>query len=83
MAELRQYELVRVTRLLAPAESYDGWKINKRPPVVGDIGTLIDFLHAQGLPSRYVVECPSRAGDGSSDWLGDFLAEELEAMESK
>ena len=83
MAELRQYQLVRVAKLMEAPETYDGWKLNKRPPAVGDVGTLLDVLQAPGLPNRYVVECCKAGGDGSSEWLGDFLADELETVESK
>lgn len=70
------YSTVRIRRLVAPAEAYDGWRMNQRPPRAGDEGTLIDVLHAPGLPDRYVVE--SSAPDGTTVWLADFAAEELE-----
>src|SRR4029450_588089 len=35
---LRQYEIVRVRRLLRSPEHYDGWRINQRSPAVGDVG---------------------------------------------
>ena len=79
MSRLREYELVRVVRLRDPA-ACDGWKVNKRPPKVGDVGALIDILRARGLPDRYVVECPSASGDGSAEWLGDFAEDELEPV---
>jgi hypothetical protein len=66
MGELRLYEQVRVVRLLHPPEHYDGWRVNQRPPAVGDIGYLIDILQTPGVP------------DG---WLGDFLADELEPVD--
>ena len=47
---LEQYSLVRVRQLLHPPEYYDGWRINQRPPQVGDVGYLIDILQAPGLP---------------------------------
>ena len=78
MDRLKQYELVRVRQLLQPAVEYDGWRVNQRPPQVGDLGTLLDILQAPGLPDRYVVE--SSEADGITVWLGDFAAEELEAL---
>ena len=78
MEGLKQYELVRVRQLLKPAVEYDGWRVNQRPPQVGDVGTLLDILHAPGLPDRYVVE--SSGTNGITAWLGDFAAEELEAV---
>jgi hypothetical protein len=71
-----QYSLVRVGQLLCSPDDYDGWRINQRPPQVGDIGTLLDILQVPGLPDRYVVECSG--GYGVDIWLGEFSAEELE-----
>jgi hypothetical protein len=78
MERMKQYRLVRVRQLLQPAGEYDGWRVNQRPPQVGDVGTLLDILNAPGLPDRYVVE--SSGADGITVWLGDFAAEELEAV---
>lgn len=78
MTSLEQNGLVRVRQLLQPATEYDGWRVNQRPPQVGDVGTLLDVLHAPGLPDRYVVE--SSGGDGITVWLVDFAAEELEPI---
>ena len=78
VASLEQYGLVRIRQLLQPAAAYDSWSISQRPPLVGDMGTLLDILHAPGLPDRYVVE--SVGADGVTVWLGDFAAEELEPV---
>ena len=40
------------------------------------MGTIVDILHAPGLPDNYVVE--SSGSDGVTVWLGDFWVEELE-----
>jgi len=68
--------MVRVRQLLRPREAYDGWKLNRRPPLVGDVGTIVDILHAPGAPDDYVVECIGP--DGVTEWLGDFSADEIE-----
>lgn len=78
VASLEQYGVVRIRQLLQPATEYDGWRVNQRLPQVGDVGTLLDILHAPGLPDRYVVE--SSGADGITVWLGDFAAEELEPV---
>ena len=76
MTDLQQYAVVRVRQLLHPPDHYDGWGLNKRPPQVGDTGTIVDILHAPDLPDCYVVES---SGDGGvTVWLGDFCIEELE-----
>lgn len=79
MKTIKQYGLVRVVRLIHPPEHYDGWRVNRRSPHVGDIGTVIDILQAPGLPDDYVVE--SSSPDGVTIWLGDFDAEELEPID--
>ena len=78
MASLDQFGLVRIRQLLRPAAAYDAWRLNTRPPRVGDVGTLVDILHAAGRPDRYVVELSGP--DGASVWLADFVAAELEPL---
>ena len=76
MSPVKMYDLVRIVCLRARAENDDGWKMNRRAPRPGDVGTLIDVLTAPGLPNRYVVEHTS--DDGMTEWLGDFAEDELE-----
>ena len=75
---MRVYGLVRIRELLQPGAEYDGWRVNQRPPKVGDVGTLLDILHAPGLPDRYVVE--SSGADGVTVWIGDLAGEALEPL---
>lgn len=81
MNGLQQYGLVRIRQLFLPPAEYDGWRVNQRPPQIWDIGTLLDILHAHGLPDRFVVE--SSDENGVTVWLGDFAAEELEPVDQK
>ena len=74
----KQYSKVRVTKLLRINSDYDDWKLNQRPPAVGDTGTLVDFQYAHGVPVRYTVE--SVGPDGAPIWMCDFEAEELEMV---
>ena len=76
--QLKEYGLVRITKLLHPPEHYDGWSSNRRPPAIGDFGTVVDILDMPGLPLDYIVE--SSAADGITIWLGDFAAAELEPI---
>lgn len=78
---LKPYVVVRVLKLVGQAGDYDGWRVNQRPPAVGDVGTLLDVLAVPGVANRYVVE--SSQGDGTTVWLGDFLADELEVVEAR
>ncbi len=79
MGDLKEYSFVRVRQLLRAPDHYNGWNVNKRPPQVGDEGTIVDVLQAPGLPDSYVVE--SSGKDGVTIWLGNFTAEELSLRE--
>jgi hypothetical protein len=79
MATLCEYSVVRVKALLREGTHYDGWKISRRPPAVGDIGTIVEILRAPDGGESYVVE--STTSDGDTTWLGDFAAEELEPVD--
>ena len=79
MTSFKLYSEVRIRRMLrSDDDSYDDWRVNRRRPALGDVGTLIDILHAPGKPDRYVVECCT--SDGSTEWLSDFVMDELEAL---
>jgi hypothetical protein len=75
MALLQQYQLARVVQLRYPLDTYDGWRVNRRRPAIGDMGTIVEIIHAPGLSNKYVVE--SSDADGITIWLADFDAEEL------
>ena len=75
----RMYERVRIRKLIRADADYNDWIINKRAPQVGDIGCLIDVLHAPSLPDMYVVEY-SDSNTGETTWLADFYEDELEPM---
>lgn len=75
MDQHTHYGLVRIVQLLHPPEAYDGWRLNRRPPQVGDIATIVEIRQAAGLPTTYILE--SCAPDGTTIWLGDFDAAEI------
>ena len=72
---LLEYSDVRILRLLQPATSYDPWRLNVRPPCIGDVGTIVEVRRSSGLPDTYVVE--NSGSDGVAIWLAVFLPEEL------
>ncbi len=81
MADLKQYGTVRVRQLLHAPEHYDAWRLNQRPPRIGDKGCIVDVLQAPGLPNRFIVECSG--SDGVAIWLAEFSPEELEVLPYK
>jgi uncharacterized protein YjaZ len=75
---MKRYDVVKVKSLVA-AIGRNGWNVNARAPRVGDIGTVVEILNAEGQDAQFVVE--SVAADGTTIWLADFTAEELEVVE--
>jgi hypothetical protein len=78
---LAEYMLVRVVKLIQPLDDYDPWRINQRPPRIGEIGCLIDTLRAPGWPDKYLVEYSTIQSQGCDIWLAEFFAEELEPVD--
>jgi hypothetical protein len=79
----REYSLVRIRLLLRSSKAYDGYRINSRPPRVGDVGTVVDVMGSPGVPDSYVytVECRECIEPGGSPlWLSEFSEEELEPL---
>ena len=72
MTPIKMYDVVRVKRLLREPESYIcGSAFSKRPPRVGDQGSVVML---------YSMTCTVEAvePDGCTLWLSDFAMEELE-----
>lgn len=80
MSRLAPYQIVRVRELLFPNNTYDGWKLNKRAPEVGDVGVVVDVHDVIGEDLRYLVECCE--ADGTTIFLSEFDAVEIEPMAS-
>jgi hypothetical protein len=76
--QLKPYSIVRVIKLIRGIEEYNGWKVNRRNPKVGETGTIVEILHAKNLADCYVVENVN--SDGATIWLADFFEEELEPI---
>ncbi len=72
-----EYGLARVTCLLQPNRHFQGTPGVCRAPQVGDTGTLV---YAYDVTS-FAVECVNP--DGTTVWLADFFAEELEFLEER
>jgi hypothetical protein len=68
---LPPYSWVEVIQILHAPKHYNGWKVNKRPPMVGDRGVVVERLS----DDDYIVECAGP--DGIDIWLGDFKRHEL------
>jgi len=77
MATFHEYDVVRVTQLIQRNRHYDGNEGIKRPPRVGDQGTIVHI--PPGTDSWCIVECID--SDGATIWLADFTTDELELVE--
>lgn len=64
---------VRIVKLNTADRHVDGTKGVKRPPLVGDSGTIV---HKGG--ELYMVE--SVDSDGLTVWLADFTADEIKEL---
>ena len=76
---LREYDVVRVERLLETDRFYDGTEGVMRPPAVGDVGTICHEKDRSDPNGSVVVEMVDE--DGYAIWLANFAREELELVE--
>ena len=51
------YRHVKVLQMTRSPEEYDNWRLNLREPYVGEVGAIVDKLHAPNAAEVYVVEC--------------------------
>ena len=73
------YKEVRVKALLRDLSEYNNFNLNIHPPQIGDVGYLIDILHIDGYPDRFIVE-KSEPSTGVDIWLSEFVYEEIEPV---
>jgi hypothetical protein len=67
---------VEVVQLLDVDRPYSGSQEVKRPPKIGDVGTVLHIMLDRRDDSLiYIVK--KAAEDGKTVWLADFHAEEL------
>lgn len=68
---MKELDSVKIVKLLRNNRPFDGTENVKRPPEIGDVGTIVHFQK-----DFCVVE--SVDSEGYTIWLADFLPEELE-----
>jgi hypothetical protein len=76
---LREYDVVRVSKLLMAERRYDGSEAVRRPPAIGDMGTICHEFDPRDPTAPVVVEMVDE--DGLTVWLADFARDELELVE--
>lgn len=72
---MKEYDAVRVIKLLSPSRHIDGSDTVKRQPKIGDTGAIV-YEYAPN--AAFAVE--NVDDDGYTIWLADFVAEELECI---
>ena len=75
---LREYDIVRIARLLKTDRFYNGTDGAMRSPAVGDVATICHDNDPFDPNSAVVVEMGDQ--DGNTIWLADFAREELELV---
>lgn len=73
---MKELDCVKVVKLLRDNRPFNGTENVKRPPKIGDVGTIVHFQK-----DFCVVEKVD--SEGYTVWLADFIPEELEIYEMK
>jgi hypothetical protein len=75
---LREYDIVRVVRLLSPTRYFSGTEAVSRPPQIGDQAVICHEYEPNNPAAAVAVEMIDR--NGYTIWLADFAREELELI---
>lgn len=78
MGALREYDVVRVVKLLTTNREFDGTEGVKRAPRVGDTATIVHLYGPDSSTAAVVAE--NVDGNGNTIWLADFQQGELELV---
>ena len=79
MEQLREYDTVRVVKLLKDDRDYDGSESVMRAPQVGDIAIICHEYYPDDPTAAVAVEMVN--DDGYTVWLADFERSELELVQ--
>ena len=80
MNALKDFDTVRVVRLLYSERKYDGSQGVMRPPRIGDTGAIVHIYSVDDKATVYMVE--NVAPNGYTIWLADFLPDEIDLAEN-
>ena len=79
MIVLREYDIVRVAKLIDPARRFDGTQGVRRPPQIGDVATICHEYDPKDPIAPVAVEMVDH--EGRTLWFADFQRSELELVE--
>ena len=80
MNALKEFDTVKVVRLLDAERKYDGSENVMRPPCIGDTGVIVHIDSVDDKATGYIVE--KVAPNGYTIWLADFLPDEIELADN-
>jgi hypothetical protein len=78
MKPLREYDTVRIVRLLNADRFFGGTASVRRPPRVGDVGIICHEYQPDDPDAVVAVEMVDP--EGFTIWLADFARDELELV---
>ena len=79
MRPLKEYDKVRIVKLLRNDRPLEGTEGVMRPPAIGDTATIVHEYHPGDPSASVAVEKVN--SDGYTVWLADFEKEELELVQ--
>jgi hypothetical protein len=79
--EIEEFDVVRIVALVGTAESHLAISDPKRPPAIGDEGTVLELpaMVYGGRKRGFIVESTEAGAEGSA-WLAEFSRDELELV---
>ena len=80
MRPIREYDAVRVVKLLSATRQFKGTDGVVRSPRIGDVATVCHEYSPHDPTAAVTVEKVNARGD--TIWLADFEREELELVEN-
>jgi hypothetical protein len=78
VTQLREYDVVRVIKLIHADRPFDSSEGVRRPPRVGDVATICHEYEPDAATAAVAVEMVD--GNGLTLWLADFQRDELELV---
>ncbi len=76
---LREYDVVKVVKLLQKDRPFTGSESISRPPQIGDVATICHEYSPQDSSATVAVEMVNEKG--YTIWLADFERSELEFVQ--
>ena len=78
MIRLREFDVVRLVKLVPADRPFDGAERVRRPPQIGDVATICHEYDPQNSTAVVAVEMIDK--DGFTVWVADFERTELELV---